>query len=86
VITAHRVKKLKGVRECTHFHLSDPSPFDLIGVRILFITGDLTTMTTHTGSCVKVKTVLFTLTKLRQVYAVVTTLHTGIGFMLDEIL
>jgi hypothetical protein len=81
VVTAHRVEELEGVWETSHLHLSDTSPLNLIWVSILFITRHFTTVTPHTRSRIKVKTVLLPLFKFRQVNGVVSTLHTCVGFV-----
>ena len=85
VVTAHGVKELQGIWELTHLHFSHATPFDVIGVGILFVTGYFTAMTAYTSSSIKVKTVLFSLTKFRQVDAVVSTLHTRVGFVVDKV-
>jgi hypothetical protein len=85
VVTAHRIKELKGIWKFSHLHLSYTSPFDVIGVGILFVTCYFTAMTAYTGSGIEMKTVLLSCFKFRQVYAVVTTLHPSVGFMVDEV-
>jgi hypothetical protein len=86
VVTAHRVEELQGIRELTHLHLTHTSPFDLIRVGILFITGYFTTVTPYTGSGIEVKTVLLSLFELWNVNTVIPALHTCFIFMIYEAL
>ena len=85
VVTRHRVKELQGIWKLSHLHLTYTAPFDVIWVGILFVTGNFTTVTAYTGSGIKVKTVLFSRFEFRQVDAVVPTLHSSVGFVVDEV-
>ena len=86
VVTAHRVEDLECIGETSRLHLPDSTPFDAIGVAVLFIARHFTAVTPYTRSSVEVKTVLLSRFELRDVDGVVTTLHTRIVLVVDEAL
>ena len=85
VVAAHRVEELQGIWKLSHLHLTYTTPFDVVWVCILFVTGYLTTVTAYTGSGIKVETVLLCCFKFRQVDTVVAALHACVGFVVDEV-
>lgn len=86
VVTGHGVKKGADMTKLTRLHLSDTAPLNIGGIVVLFITGHFTASTADTFACIKMKTVLFALLKLGQIYGVVTALHARLGLVIDKAL
>ena len=85
MVTAHRIEKLAYRRKDPAFALADTSPFDIRGVVILFITGDLTAAASHTGGRIKVKPVVLIFLKLRKIYTIVSALHSRLSLIIDKL-
>jgi hypothetical protein len=84
VVAAHRIEELECIGKCPHLHLSNPSPLDFGRIVVLLIAGDFTAVTADTGCRIEVEAILLTGLELGDIYTVVTALHPGIIFVIDE--
>jgi len=86
VVTAHGVKEQEGVWEASPLHLAHATPFDVGGVIVLLIARNFTAAASDTFGGIEMETVLFPHTQRRNIDTVVSTLHSGSGFIPDKAL
>ena len=86
VVAAHGHKKLQCVWKFSTFGFAHSSPLDIGWIVVLLIAGYLTAVTADTLGSVEMESILLSLTKWRQIYGVVATLHPSFCFVIDKTL